>query len=65
MSNRFQTKQTPCLVGQDFSLTLSLTSWTSPLAGEAFFHNIVALGFSAEQEPDPRLQRKRWYEDKK
>jgi hypothetical protein len=48
-----------------FFLTLSPTSWASPLAGGAFFHNIVALGFSAEQEPNPRLQSKRWYEDKK
>ncbi|MDB4247964.1 hypothetical protein N9847_01625 [bacterium] len=65
MSNRFQTLQTPYIVGWVFSLTLSLTSWTSPLAGEAFFHNIVALGCSAEQEPNPRLKNKRWYKDKK
>ena len=65
MSNRFQTIQTPYGRSQASFLTLSLTSWTSPLAGEAFLHTVVALDFSAEKEPNSRLQGKRWYEDKK
>jgi len=61
MPSRFQTIQTPHQQCQVFSLTLSLTSWTSPLSGGAFFRDVVDAVFSAEQVPNTRLQNKRWY----
>jgi hypothetical protein len=41
MSSRFQTTEALHHCGKVFSLTLSLTSWTSPPAGGAFCKKIL------------------------